>query len=100
MALADKTRRDLVHSLADSEMTISQLAEGFDMSLAAVSKHIKVLEKAKLVNRRIEGRIHYIKLVPEQLTGALDWITIYQNFWGNRLDQLSKVIDQEEDKND
>ncbi len=97
MALADKTRRDLVHFLAASEQTISQLADGFEMSLAAVSKHIKVLEKAKLVSRRVEGRTHYIRLVPEQLTDALDWISIYQSFWRNRVNELTKILEQNED---
>ncbi|MBL4772811.1 MAG: winged helix-turn-helix transcriptional regulator [Alcanivoracaceae bacterium] len=97
MALADQTRRDIVHRLAISELTVSKLAEGFDMSLNAISKHIKVLEKAKLVSRRIDGRIHYISLVPEQFSEPLDWISIYRNFWQNRLNLLSKIIDTNEE---
>ena len=93
MALADKSRREIVHRLASSELTINELAAGFDISLAAVSKHIKMLEKAKIVKRRIEGRVHRISLVPEQLTGALDWISIYRSFWKNRLDRLGQIIE-------
>lgn len=95
MALADQTRRSLVHRLAQGEMTMSQLAEGFDMSLAAISKHVKVLEVAKLVKRRKEGRIHYIQLVPEQLTGALDWISVYRYFWQQRMESLSDFIEND-----
>ena len=97
MALADNTRRQMVDRLAKQEMTISELTEGFDMSLAAASKHVKVLENAKLVKRRVEGRVHTISLAPEQLAPALDWISIYRNFWQKRMDQLSKIIKNSED---
>lgn len=100
MALADRTRRALVHDLARGEKTVSQLAEPFDMSLAAVSKHLKVLEAAGLVGRRVDGRTHHLTLRPEALTGALDWIAIYRNFWNARLDRLAGQIDDEETSND
>ncbi len=90
-ALADSTRRALVHQLAKGESTISELAEPFEMSLAAVSKHIRVLEHAGLVRRRVDGRTHYCSLKPERLTGALDWISIYRNFWNSRLENLDKL---------
>ncbi len=90
-ALADNTRRRLVHALALKESTISELADPFSMSLAAISKHIKVLEDAGLVQRRVDGRTHYCSLKPEQLAGALDWISIYRNFWTSRLEQLDKL---------
>ena len=97
-ALADKTRREIVHRLARSEQTINEISDGFSKTLAAVSKHIKILEAAKIVKRRIEGRIHYISLVPERLTGALDWISIYTNFWQVRLDQLETIIVQNDNQ--
>ena len=94
MALADKTRRELVHRLAQNqELTITELTQGLTMSLAAVSKHIKVLEKAKLIKRRIEGRIHYISLAPERFGVALDWISIYRNFWQSRMNALAKTFE-------
>ena len=93
-ALADKTRREIVHRLARTEQTINEISDGFSMTLAAVSKHIKVLEDAKIVKRRIVGRINYISLVPERLTGALDWISIYRNFWNERLVKLETIIEQ------
>lgn len=94
MALADATRRKLVHMLSQGEKTMTELTEPFSMSMAAISKHIKVLEKATIVKRRIEGRTHYLMLVPEQLTGALDWISVYRYFWEQRLDQLTKMIEE------
>jgi DNA-binding transcriptional ArsR family regulator len=97
MALADPSRRQLVHLLAKNEMTMSELAANFEMSLAAVSKHVKVLEKAGLISRRVEGRVHTIGLKPEQLTQALDWISVYRNFWRKRIDRLSQLIENQEE---
>ena len=94
MALADATRRKLVHMLSQGEKTMTELTAPFSMSMAAISKHIKVLEKASIVKRRIEGRTHYLMLVPEQLTGALDWISVYRYFWEQRMDELAKLIEE------
>ncbi len=90
-ALADATRRQLVAAIAERECTITELAEPFDMSLAAVSKHVRILETAGLIRRRIDGRTHYCSLRPEQLSDALDWISIYRNFWNARLDSLTEL---------
>jgi DNA-binding transcriptional ArsR family regulator len=91
-ALSDVTRRRLVHLLAEREQTVSELAAPFDMSLAAVSKHLSVLERAGLVKRRIDGRTHYCSLRPEALAGALDWIAIYRQFWQRRLDVIAPKL--------
>lgn len=90
-ALADANRRQLVHLLTEGEQRVSDLAAYFSMSLVAVSKHLKVLEAAGIVRRRVDGRTHYLSLNPEQLTGALDWIAVYRNFWQQRLDQLDNL---------
>lgn len=95
MALADPTRRALVKALAEGEQTVSELAKPFSMSLAAVSKHLKVLEQAGLVGRRVDGRTHHLTLVPEALSGALDWIAVYRNFWNRRLDRLEQSLNEE-----
>ncbi|HTD07137.1 metalloregulator ArsR/SmtB family transcription factor [Undibacterium sp.] len=97
-ALADQTRRQLVRMLAEQDRSVSELAEPFDMSLAAVSKHIKVLEAAGIVARRVDGRVHTLALRPEALTGALDWISIYRNFWQRRLDSLDALFTTVEDR--
>ena len=94
MALADSTRRRMVHMLAERACSVSELAAPFDMSLAAVSKHLKVLEQAGLVQRTIQGRVHACTLRPESLTGALDWISIYRNFWSRRLDALAESLEE------
>jgi len=98
MALADQTRRQLVRMLAEQERTVGELAEPFQMSLAAVSKHIKVLEAAGIVARRVDGRVHTLALRPEALTGALDWISIYRNFWRTRLDSLDALFTTAEER--
>jgi DNA-binding transcriptional ArsR family regulator len=98
MALADPTRRRLVRLLADRDSTVSELAEPFDMSLAAISKHIKVLEAAGIVTRRVDGRVHTLSLYPEALSGALDWISIYRNFWQRRLAALDELFTPAEDQ--
>ena len=92
-ALSDATRRRLVHALVEGEKTVGELAEPFAMSLVAVSKHVKVLEAAGIVRRRVDGRKHYCTLAPESLAQALDWIAIYRNFWNQRLDALSELIE-------
>lgn len=91
-ALSDSTRRRLVRALAKREQAITELARPFDMSLAAVSKHIAILERAGLIRRRKDGRTHYCSLRPEALAGALDWISIYHQFWRQRLDELARVL--------
>lgn len=96
MALADKTRREMIYRLANAkrELTVSELTEGLGMSLAAASKHIKILERAKIVKRRVTGRIHNIGLSPERLGVALDWISIYRHFWQDRLNNLAELLEK------
>jgi DNA-binding transcriptional ArsR family regulator len=98
MALADPTRRRLVRMLAEQDRSVGELAEPFEMSLAAISKHIKVLEAAGIVARRIDGRVHTLTLHPEALSGALDWILIYRNFWQRRLAALDDLFTPVEDR--
>lgn len=91
-ALSDSTRRRIVHMLAERECSVGELAEPFDMSLVAVSKHITVLERAGLVRRRKDGRTYYCSLKPEALAGGLDWITIYHQFWRQRMKSLADEL--------
>ena len=91
-ALSDRTRRAMVRVLAERECSVTELAEPFEISLAAVSKHLGVLERAGLVRRRRDGRTHYCSLRPEALTDALDWISIYQQFWVQRFDSLAAAL--------
>lgn len=91
-ALADPTRRMLLERLVAGERKVGELAEPFAISLAAVSKHVRVLEQAGLVERRIEGRAHYCRLQPEPLAAAEQWLSFYEGFWGARLNALEAAL--------
>jgi len=91
-ALADPTRREIIHMMAQRERTVSELAEPFDMSLAAISKHIKVLERANLVERSVTGRTHICSLNTESLSQATQWLRFYEKFWSNRFDLLESEL--------
>ena len=95
-ALADATRRSMVVTLADGrERTISELCAPFDMSFAAVSKHVRVLERAGVVARRVHGRQHFCRMRPEALAHADTWLSFYTQFWRSRLDELENLLDEE-----
>ena len=91
-ALADPTRREIVHMMAQKARTVSELAEPFDMSLAAISKHIKVLERANLVERSVTGRTHLCSLKAESLSQATEWLRFYEKFWSNLFDLLESEL--------
>jgi DNA-binding transcriptional ArsR family regulator len=93
-ALSDPTRRAIMSKLAEGDMPIMELAAPFDMSLPAVSKHIRVLEKAGLVIRRKEGRVHYCRLNAKPLRDAAKWLAFYQQFWVAKLDSLAKFLEE------
>ncbi|WP_269713984.1 ArsR/SmtB family transcription factor [Caulobacter sp. NIBR2454] len=91
-ALGDATRRRMLRDLADGERTVSQLAEPFEISLAAVSKHIKALENAGLIRREVRGRTHMCRLDPGPLASAQQWLSFYERFWTERLDVLEQLL--------
>ena len=95
-ALADPTRRALLASLAAGDKSIGELAAPFDMSLEAVSKHVRVLERAGLVQRNIRGRTHICRLDARPMHGGLEWIRHYEKFWNRRLDVLDEVLRRED----
>jgi DNA-binding transcriptional ArsR family regulator len=97
-ALGDATRRQMLERLAEREHTVSQLAEPFDMSLAAASKHIKALEAAGLVKRDVQGRVHVCRLNAGPLANAHQWLAYYEIFWTNRLDALEELLKAEDGK--
>lgn len=92
-ALSDPTRRAILARLAEGEAQVSELAEPFGISLPAVSKHLKVLERAQLVRRHKDGRIHRFTVNPEPITEAMSWIEKYQRFWEQQLDALGTFLD-------
>ncbi|KJS35564.1 MAG: transcriptional regulator [Hyphomonas sp. BRH_c22] len=91
-ALGDATRRHMLRQLADGEQTVSQLAEPFEMSLAAASKHIKSLEKAGLIRREVRGRTHICRLESGPLASASEWLVFYEHFWTGRLAELERLM--------
>jgi DNA-binding transcriptional ArsR family regulator len=96
-ALADPSRRAIVWRLAaDGELKVTDVARPFDISLNAVSKHIKVLEQAGLVRRRVVGRDHWLSLESEPLAAAYSWIGLYQRFWESRLEALDRFVSPHE----
>jgi DNA-binding transcriptional ArsR family regulator len=95
-ALSDATRRCMLLELASGERTVGQLAQPFSMSLAAASKHIKVLEGAGLIRREVHGRAHLCRLDPGPLESAHEWLSFYERFWTVRLDVLDRLLREEE----
>ena len=98
-ALGDATRRRMLRELAQAERTVSQLAEPFAISLAAASKHIKVLENAGMIRREVRGRTHLCRLDPGPLAGAHEWLSHYERFWTDRLDALERLLREEDARN-
>jgi DNA-binding transcriptional ArsR family regulator len=95
-ALSNATRRDLIDELATSERTVGSLASPLPMSVAAVSKHLKVLEEAGLVERRTSGRETVCRLRGEPLGEVERWVRMYERFWHTRLEQLDELLGEDE----
>jgi DNA-binding transcriptional ArsR family regulator len=93
-ALADSTRREILNRLTERRYTIGELAEPFQMSLAAVSKHIKVLEEAGLLTRTRDGRIHRCAMNAEPLKAAQDVISFYRSFWEQQFRSLDRYLQE------
>ena len=91
-ALADPTRRAILARLASGEMTVTELAEPFDMSLPAISKHLKVLERAGLIERRREAQWRLARLEVAPLKDASDWLATYRRFWDESFDRLDEYL--------
>jgi DNA-binding transcriptional ArsR family regulator len=93
-ALADPTRRRILEHLAGGDRCVTDLAKPYSMSLPAVSKHLRVLERAGLVRRRRCGRVHSLKLQAEPMKQASQWIEEYRKFWEGSLDRLDEYLKQ------
>jgi DNA-binding transcriptional ArsR family regulator len=95
-SLADPTRRDILRRLTGQELSVSELAQPYDhLTLAAVSKHLKVLEKARLIIKRRQGKQQIVKLSPQTLAGATDYLEAYRQMWADRLDVLENYLMKE-----
>lgn len=97
-ALGDATRRRMLRDLARGEQTVGQLAEPHEITLAAASKHIKVLEGAGLISREVRGRTHICRLDAAQLATAHEWLSFYEQFWTDRLAALDRLLREDDAK--
>ncbi|MFJ4655217.1 ArsR/SmtB family transcription factor [Nocardia sp. NPDC088792] len=91
-ALADPTRRAMLRMLAGGELSVSELAAPFPVSLAAASKHIKTLERAGMIRRFVHGRTHTCALDAAPLRDGVAWLRYYERFWNERLDALEAAL--------
>lgn len=91
-ALADPTRRAILSRLAEGELCVNEIAAPFKMSQPAVSRHLKVLERAGLIERDIDEQRRPARLKAEKMAMAVDWLTEFKAFWGTRFDKLDDVL--------
>lgn len=97
-ALAHEARRAMLRRLDRGVLTVGELAEPLAMSLAAASKHVKVLERAGLVRRTVQGRRHVCRLEPGPLASAYAWLSYYDRYWSDRLDALEAMFTTDSDE--
>ena len=93
-ALADATRRGILERLADGDSSVTKLAQPFSISLPAISKHLRVLERAGLLSQEKDGRVRRCRLDAGPMKDASDWISRYQRYWEQQLDSLASYLDQ------
>jgi len=93
-ALSDRTRRALLARLARGPARVTDLAAPFTMSLPAVSKHLKVLEGARLIERAVDGRVHRCALAAAPLQDAERWLEHYRGLWEDRLEALARFVEE------
>jgi DNA-binding transcriptional ArsR family regulator len=97
-ALGDRTRRALLARLAEKPAMVTELAEPFAMSLPAVSRHIRVLERAGLVKREVDGRVHHCSLSAVPLRDVEKWLRQYRKFWEGTLESLARFAERGAEK--
>ena len=97
-ALSDPTRRRILDLLARAELCVTDLAKPFSISLPAISKHLRVLEKAGLIKRERDGRVHRLRLEAKPMRDAAAWIERYRGFWEGRFDALADYLEKQQKK--
>lgn len=98
-ALADQTRRDILIRLSQQEMTIGELVDQFDITRAAVKKHLVILEQGGLISVQAQGRERINSIEPDTLEIVFDWLAHFDHFWNEKLQSLKKVVEASESKN-
>lgn len=91
-SLSDPIRRDILQRVAQTELSVSELVAKYDVSFAAVSKHLKVLEKARLISKRKEGKKHMVALSPSALKSADEYLEQYRLMWEERYNKLDQLL--------
>jgi|SRR5687768_17062470 DNA-binding transcriptional ArsR family regulator len=91
-ALSDPTRRSMIAALGSASRTVGELSAPFSISLAAASKHVKVLERAGLIARTVKGRTHLCRLNPDRLAAADRWLREYEDLWNQRFDKIEGLF--------
>ena len=91
-ALADPTRRAILSRLVDGQASVNEIAAPFEMSQPAVSRHLKVLERAELIERDIDQQRRPARLKAQTMAAAVDWLTEFKAFWGTSFDQLDNIL--------
>lgn len=97
-ALSDPTRRRIVERLARKPLTVGEIAAEFPLTQPAISKHLRVLEISGLLERRIEGRVHYCSISPQTMQEVLNWIEGQRKYWTGALDRLEVLLQKNERK--
>jgi DNA-binding transcriptional ArsR family regulator len=93
-SLSDPTRRDILRRLINSELSISEIAKPYDLTFAAISKHLKVLEKAKLIIKQRRGKEQMVQVSPFALKDAADYLENYRLLWDERFQRLDKLLNE------
>ena len=97
-SLADPTRRDILRRVARREQSVGQIAKHYELTFAAVSKHLQVLEKARLITKRRRGKEQMVNISPQALASADEYFEQYRELWERRLDKLEALLEQEQRK--
>jgi DNA-binding transcriptional ArsR family regulator len=92
-ALSDPTRRSILERLSRGAASVTEVAEPFEMSLPAISKHLRILEGAGLIMRQKEGRVHHLRLSAAPLQSAAEWLADYRQFWDEQFDSLAQFLE-------
>lgn len=94
-SLADPTRRDILAHLMRTQYTVGQIAEKYDISFAAVAKHLSVLEKAKLITKQRRGKEQVVSIAPDALRDACYYLKRYEQLWSSRFDALDNILKED-----
>ncbi len=95
-SLADPTRRDILQRVSQQELSVSEVAAAYDLTFAAISKHLKVLERACLIMKRRKGKEQLVRIAPKSLEPAADYLEAYRQMWEERFDALDELLKREE----